>query len=103
MVVKIFAAILSLFFLMLSVLPCSDEPSAENEKCEQLVVNQCDAPESGDLCSPFCHCQCCSMHFIDFELLSFNLLNPEAPGARFGHFDDQEQEVQQSLLQPPRV
>ena len=97
------AAILSLFFLMLSVLPCSDRAPGEKLKLEQVAASDCDNPEAGDLCSPFCHCQCCSMNYIDFQLLSFQVIKPEEPQASFAFFDDQEQEVLYSFHQPPRV
>ena len=97
------AAILSLFFLMLSVLPCSDKAPAENLKLEQVSTGDCDSPETGDLCSPFCHCQCCNMHYISFKIFTLNFLIPEDPQASFAFFDDQEQEVVHSFHQPPRV
>ena len=103
MSVKVFAAILSLFFLMLSVLPCSDEAPDEKLKPEQFTAGDCDSPIAGDLCSPFCHCQCCSINFIDFELMSFQVLSPEDPQASFAFFDDQEQEVLYTFHQPPRI
>ena len=101
--VKILAAILSLFFLSLSVLPCSDQVPGEKLKLEQLSHSDCESPEAGDLCSPFCHCQCCSMHYISFNVFMFKVIKPEEPQARFAFFDDNEQEVLYSFHQPPRV
>ena len=100
---KMLAAILSLFFLMLSVLPCSDKAPGEKLKLEQVAASDCDNPEAGDLCSPFCHCQCCSMHYISFNVFMFKVIKPEDPQASFAFFDDQEQEVLHSFHQPPRV
>lgn len=97
------AAILSLFFLMLSVLPCSDKAPKEELNQEQVADNDCDSPKAGDLCSPFCHCQCCSINYTDFQLVSFEVLSPEDPQASFAFFDNQEQEVLYTFHQPPRA
>ena len=101
--VKILAAILSLFFFTLSVLPCGDEAPGDSGELEQVANNGCDRPEARDLCSPFCHCQCCSTQFTDFRFFSFQALQPEIPIASFAHFDKKEQEVLRTFLQPPRV
>ncbi|MEM1405143.1 MAG: DUF6660 family protein [Bacteroidota bacterium] len=101
---RLFAFILSLFLLGLSVVPCAD--GANDESIEITSVNtdgDRDHESDEDLCSPFCVCQCCHSHFVANHafypnLMSLlNMIENTAYNAFFtkGHLD--------SILQPPQV
>ena len=60
---KIFAFLLALFFLALTVVPCSDTTKFLGEKvcmAEDVHLEQ-GQDEHEDLCTPFCVCNCCGM------------------------------------------
>lgn len=60
---KIFAFLLSLFFMALTVVPCSDAASGFGDKvcvAEDVHLEQ-SQDEHTDLCTPFCVCNCCGM------------------------------------------
>jgi len=69
--------------------PCSD---AGNVKDDSQVVTVIDFDgehnhdNTGDLCSPFCHCHCCHSHTIEFELITFEPLHPPILKENFGKF-----------------
>lgn len=100
---KFLTVILALFILTLSLLPCEDQAKVADVEVEQVICNDCDGDTAGDLCTPFCHCQCCSIHFISFDIESFEMLSLEVPRGKFIFMDTQEQEVLFSFHQPPQV
>ena len=60
---KIFAFLLSLFFMALTVVPCSDAAKGLGEKvclAENVHLEQ-GQDQHADLCTPFCVCNCCGM------------------------------------------
>ena len=63
---KIFAYIVSVIILMLTVNPCIDEHKANaihNSEISQ-ASNHENHENEADHCSPFCTCQCCQTNFI---------------------------------------
>jgi hypothetical protein len=60
---KFFAFIMAILVLALSIMPCADGAIAMNQteiKTEiSKTTHQHDVPNH-DICSPFCHCACCS-------------------------------------------
>jgi len=61
--VKFFAFLLSLFFLVLTVVPCSDtaELLGDNVCMVQDIHLEQGQDTHADLCTPFCVCNCCGM------------------------------------------
>ena len=60
---KIFAFILSLFFMVLTVVPCNDVAKGLGEKvclAEDIHLEQ-SQDQHADLCTPFCVCNCCGI------------------------------------------
>ncbi|SFI84512.1 hypothetical protein SAMN05421638_1151 [Kaistella treverensis] len=73
---KIFAFLLSLFFMALTVVPCSDAASGFGDKvcvAEDVHLEQ-SQDEHTDLCTPFCVCNCCGM---TLSVSQINTLLPE--------------------------
>ena len=57
---KLFAAILSVYVILLATLPCVDVDSCLTlQKMEVSHAATDDHSHDGDLCSPFCNCNCC--------------------------------------------
>jgi len=74
--VKIFSVILSLYIFGLIAVPCSDTHGeiAEHATTFDLADHQHQHAE-GDLCSPFCFCNCCQTltppaQFVDFQFMT---------------------------------
>lgn len=55
-----------------------------------------------DMCSPFCHCNCCHVHTILLDSIKLEPLNPLAPEFYTKHFDAKNKGYHISLLQPPQ-
>ncbi|MAO18990.1 hypothetical protein CSC80_03915 [Maribacter sp. 6B07] len=101
---KFFAIILSIYFLALNFVPCSDASSVD-EGTQVVSVMDFDGEHGQDceLCSPFCQCQCCHSHTIDFRLAIFEPIEPIVSLENFIHFDSLGKDISLSLLQPPRA
>ena len=61
---KVISAILSVYILALSVMPCADGPDSAQDQVHQEMMADHDHsgqehPPGEDLCTPFCACQCC--------------------------------------------
>jgi hypothetical protein len=62
---KSLCSILVIYIFYLVSLPCADKDLIDHHLSEQSASsdNQ-EMPDSGDTCSPFCACTCCSVHII---------------------------------------
>ena len=71
---RLTAFILAILVLILSCLPCADVDTLPDIKTE-LAKHSGSVPhhDHKDLCSPFCHCSCCST----YSLVSIPLLLPD--------------------------
>lgn len=102
---KIYAFILSIYFLGLNFVPCGDhdvDTSDNSHKTSQQVDadnDQC----SSDICSPFCHCHCCHAHTINFEIVAFKPLQHTISREMFDPFYGHSKDVSISIFQPPRA
>jgi hypothetical protein len=102
--VKYIAIILSIYFLALNVVPCSDTGKVKDDT-QVVTVTDFDSDHNIDceLCSPFCQCHCCHVHTIDFGIASFNPFQDTISKENFSHFDSLGKDIHLSLLQPPKV
>ena len=65
---KLITGILAVLFLGLSLIPCDDAGSEENEHVTILDGDlDHDHSQEPDLCSPFCVCHCCHTHFATYD------------------------------------
>ena len=71
---KLFVYILSLYILVLSAIPCIDQP--EDHSLQKSVISSNTAEShhhDTDHCSPFCTCNCCSSSKIQQQIvIAFN-------------------------------
>ncbi|MEF3079822.1 MULTISPECIES: DUF6660 family protein [Flavobacteriaceae] len=101
---KFITLILSIYFLTLNTVPCSDiDKSIDDSQVVSVVDYNGEHDEDCELCSPFCHCHCCHVHTISFSLPSFKPYQPEVPKESFNHLDSLESNFYHSLFQPPQV
>ncbi|MEZ4809065.1 MAG: DUF6660 family protein [Allomuricauda sp.] len=101
---KFLTIILTIYFLALNVVPCSDSGNASDD-CQTVSVVDFDGDHGDDceLCSPFCQCHCCHVHTIHFGIAKFELLRATIPQDNFAHFDSIGKDITFSLFQPPQV
>ncbi|WP_339652554.1 DUF6660 family protein [uncultured Maribacter sp.] len=101
---KTIAFILSIYFLALNFVPCSDSANALDETQKVSVSDfNGDHDQECELCSPFCQCHCCHVHTVDFGLANFKPFLPSVSQKIFAHFDSLGKDISHSLLQPPRA
>ncbi|HBF20185.1 MAG TPA: hypothetical protein DDW81_08800, partial [Cryomorphaceae bacterium] len=77
-----FSAILSIYFLGLSLLPCADFDQVTGEYGQQVFVDHDHSGHTHDIpaddqCSPFCMCHCCHTHVVESATIAIALLPPE--------------------------
>ncbi|MCF6307323.1 MAG: hypothetical protein L3J09_05135 [Flavobacteriaceae bacterium] len=103
--VKILAFILSIYILALNFTPCEDSSVFDNSSNTELAQLQDFNHDHNalDLCSPFCHCQCCQVHAEGIGMIDFTTLTTEISSEVFFHFDNLGKDIPKSILQPPRV
>ena len=102
--VKAITFVLALFFLGLSLAPCSDAAIQESDIA--MVVNgdtQSDHDTSSDLCSPLCVCHCCHSHLVvqQIELSNFDELL--FPVQKISYKEPVTEGFLGAILQPPQV
>ncbi len=70
---KFLAAILSIYVLVLTLLPCVDVPTDNLlHKTELTKASTEKHTDDGDHCSPFCTCQCCASPMVShFQMFNF--------------------------------
>lgn len=100
---KIVAVILSVFFLCLNFVSCSDAETGSSEEKTQTYGAAENNSDTIDLCSPFCQCHCCHIHTIDFKVAEIEIFIPKISEDNFSHFEKRAQYFQSSILQPPRI
>jgi hypothetical protein len=82
---KLFATILSVYFLVLTAIPCMDEPEDRSVQKSEISPKTSESHHNDiDHCSPFCTCNCCAtpvvnhdtiMEFICVKFSEFNFPN----------------------------
>jgi hypothetical protein len=99
--VKILTAILSIYFLGLSFVPCAD--SAPEEKDSVSIENHCSDENHLDLCAPFCLCQCCHSVVVMEKSPYVVMAIPSFPEQIISKGKNLQAEFLDPLLQPPQV
>ncbi len=97
--------ILSIYFLGLSFAPCEDAVVNYDSDADQIGhFSEQDSDNHGeDLCSPFCSCQCCHVNVVDIGLYPYEIILLEISKSPNARLVSSKQEVNYSILHPPRV
>ncbi len=105
MPMKFLAFIFSIYILALNFAPCEDNSAFEsNVNIEISQITDADHGHNAlDLCSPFCQCHCCHIHATHFKMAEFTMASENIPTNIFLHFDSFGIDINNSILQPPRV
>ncbi len=99
---RIITLILSIYIFALNFIICADTNIVNKQKTE-IAQNHNHEHDSSDLCSPFCHCQCCQVFATNLFSLDFNLRLNKILNNIFVHFDNIGKEITFLILQPPIV
>lgn len=101
---KVLAVILSIYFLGLNVVPCSDTaPTQDDTQTEVVSTQDIDHEhQDSDDCTPFCQCHCCHVHTLDIRTAAFEPIDLAISDHIFLHFDSLGEDIPHTLLQPPR-
>ncbi len=103
--VKCITALFALFLLVLAMVPCTDTHSGpvSDDELSMHVSNQDEHNHGDESCSPFCTCQCCSVHVtfselpspLVFRLAMEDVVHPQAIGTPL--------QANVPVWQPPKV
>ncbi|QDO94716.1 hypothetical protein FNB79_12335 [Formosa sediminum] len=102
---KFLTLLFSVYVLALNFAPCQDNVSLCSD-CTTKISQHSDTDQdhkTSDDCSPFCQCQCCHIHIVQFNVIEVNFYIPDIYTKQFLHFDSHGKDYVQTLLQPPRV
>lgn len=110
---KYFAAIFSLYFLVLSIIPCTDihatEISADRTLNGMLFEQHQDCPheKEQDFCPPFCICNCCGQIFLTpqpfkFGISSLNILHLREINS-FYYAENWQSDYLSAIFRPPQL
>lgn len=105
---KIFAVILSIYFLGLNFIPCDDTAVSENQDTIAVSMDldqeQQEYQHSGaDDCPPFCQCHCCHVHVVKFNPSTFVVFESKIPFLAPLFEESAGKEITNSHFQPPRI
>ncbi|MFE7088835.1 DUF6660 family protein [Sphingobacterium spiritivorum] len=108
---RILAYILSIYFILLTLIPCQDNHSVlpnidqlSNEISAHRHIDQNGKHAHKDSCSPLCVCGCCSIavHLPDYIDFAFELL-PVHQDKSFAHHLSFYANEYNSIWQPPKL
>jgi hypothetical protein len=102
--VKFAAYILSLYILVLSVVPCCAFDDCPQDKAG---TEQTTGHKTGDddckVCSPFFNCEGCATAVVNFETTSFETINSVSPKVYTGFIASYIPIVHYDFWQPPKL
>ena len=104
MPVKMIIVLFAAYILILDVYPCSDQEMCgdDHEIIQSLNDNQ--ANNTVDFCSPFCICACCSINFNISSGIDLNVALPNAFTIVSVPYDDKwTSNIHHSIWQPPKI
>lgn len=101
---KIFAFLLAILVLALSVIPCADVNVMGKSKFQtEIKATHQDRDNHIDGCSPFCQCSCCAGFSINHSIAAIGSISI-APLAQTGFFPPSEIiKVSLPIWQPPQL
>ena len=102
--VKVTSAILSVFFLGLILFPCTDEVEGDNCGTEiHFHMGDQDHQADADLCTPFCHCNCCQTHVTSDHTYYKGIITLPVDDHQSNYIGDLGKDFLDPFLRPPQV
>ncbi len=101
---KYLTVIFAIYLLGLTLVPCTDAISETEADLEHIIAVDDDHHEDTlDLCTPFCHCQCCQVHIVMYNTTIFNVLNSDISTKISIYKENIGIDYKDPLFQPPRA
>ncbi|WP_373283142.1 DUF6660 family protein [Flavobacterium suaedae] len=102
---QIFIKFLSVYLLVLMILPCSDaHASLGNTNSVQLSQQADDEHHDMEICTPFCVCSSCVVGVVLQPVTEFCIFIPEIPSALISNFyQSVKSDFHGSIWQPPQL
>lgn len=108
-----FTFIFSLYFLVLSIVPCTDIHATDIPATQALKVvlsdhhTDCPHEKEQDFCPPFCICNCCGQIFVTarnykLHLPSLNKYHLQEK-SHFYYTENRQSDYLSSIFRPPQV
>lgn len=102
------ALILALLILVLSCLPCADSDvmplSGVKKEVSTSSQKQHQQHQEKDLCSPFCHCSCCSTYsVVNIPLVIAVIIQQPVCISHASQVSDAVIEISLPVWQPPQL
>jgi hypothetical protein len=96
--------ILSLYLILLSVVPCCSFDSCPDDKesTEQMAHHEKGDEDCGT-CSPFFNCEGCAPATIQINIASYTIVSPEVKRVYTGFIPSVIPDVHYDFWQPPRL
>ncbi|WP_051907736.1 DUF6660 family protein [Flavimarina sp. Hel_I_48] len=102
---KNLALLFSIYLLGLNVVLCEDNritlPADSN--MQEITQDTQHLPADSDNCSPFCQCQCCHVHVVNFYATPFKAVGPAISTLIIQKGGGPGVEIPYIQFQPPRV
>ena len=99
---KYIAAILLVYVMVLTAMPCNDVHAATNSASIELTEQNQNQTNDVDLCSPFCFCHCCqTLSFTSF--LDGLLSDVEEVTLNIPFKESRFSNLLSSIWQPPKI
>lgn len=99
---KLISFVLSVYFLVLNFSPCEDNEVVSDDIVTEIMQHPDDDLEI-DLCSPFCHCECCHIYTTYFDQMDITSYSSDISTRVFLYVNGLEKDFNSSILQPPQV
>ena len=102
---RLLAVILSLYLVLLGIMPCGDATEEHNhkEKIEAGAHSDHDSADE-DLCSPFCSCSCCGVTLAFFSLeIQLPFKQAGLSEIKYPQSESQILQTSTSFWQPPKI
>ena len=101
---QIFTALLSVYLLILMVLPCSDAHASHSNIRSAQVSQQADQHNDIEICTPFCICSSCVVAVVIQPVTEFGIFIPETPSTQISNFyQSVKSDFYGAIWQPPQL
>ena len=104
--VKIFAFIMSILVLALSMMPCADKEAAftkSKKEIETVKALHHQGCPLNDACSPFCQCSCCAGFSINHSVVAVPIMKIQASDPLTQYLPAKIATLALPIWQPPQL
>lgn len=100
---KLFCLLFAFYTIGIAIAPCNDIQAHANTAVNSHEGTQSHHEEESDMCSPFCHCACCSTLVIVTHQPTFNFQDASILISIFTVSTQKLLDQSYSIWQPPKI